>query len=347
MSGSGFSRRGVVVATGALACAPAWAWAQGLPPPAPGVVASGEAGVLAAPAPAVLGPPLTLDDLVRLELGQDAARRMRVPVRVNGHGPFPFTVDTGADRTVISTELAAALGLPDAGVARVNGIAGVRVAPCTRVDRVEAGGVKLDGARLPLLPREGLGGLGLIGLDCLADQRMEIDFDRNVMELRRSRGFVSSPGEIVVQGKSRFGKLILVDSSVRRQPIFVVLDSGAQNTLGNSALRDLLVARRQAAGAPDPARQVVLESATGQTVGGETDEAAELTLGGVRLQHVPVIYADLHTFHLYGLEAEPALMLGMDVLRAFRRVWVDFGRREVGFQLQQAPFQGVSLNAFA
>lgn len=318
--GTLFDRRFLLAGAGA-ALTPGWARAQAGPPP--------DAGS----SPTV---PLGLDELVRLELGEDGARRMRAPVFVNGRGPFPFVVDTGADHSVVSAELAAALALPAAGTAHVNGIAGALMAPCVRVDRVQAGGVRLDGARLPLLPREALGGLGLVGLDLLSTQRMEIDFDRRVMELRRSRGFAYEPGEVVVRGRSRFGKLILVDSSARREPVYVVLDSGAQNTLGNAALRELLTRRRRAAAMPDPARQVVLQSATGQTVEGQTDEAAELTLGGVRMQRVPVIYADLHTFHLYGLEDEPALMLGMDVLRVFRRVWVDFARREVGFLLPSA-----------
>ena len=325
------SRR-AVIAAGVVAAAPS-AWARGPAEPPPGAAAPEP------PAAGDLAPP-TLDELVRLELGQDDAHRMRVPVHVNGRGPFPFTVDTGADRTVIATELADALGLPKAGVARVNDIAGATMADCTRVDRVEAGGVRLSDARLPLLPRDGLGGLGLIGLDCLAGQRMEIDFERRQMELRRSRGFPHEPGEIVVRGKSRFGKLILVDSTARRQPIYVILDSGAENTIGNAALRDLLAERRRAAKLEDSTRQVQLQSVTGGVVEGLSDEAAELVLGGVKLRRVPVIYADLHTFHLYGLEHEPALMLGMDTLRVFRRVWVDFGRREVGFQLARDPFAG-------
>ncbi len=345
MTGSGVSRRGVMAATGAAAFAPAFspgpAWAQALAGAAP-------AGP-AAPPPATAEPaaPLSLDDLVRLDLGEDDARRMRVAVRVNGRGPFPFTVDTGADHTVISTELAGALDLPQDGVVNVNGIAGARLSACTRVERVEAGAVRLTGARLPLLPREHLGGLGLIGLDCLADQRMEIDFDRRIMELRRSRGFARDPDEIVVRGRSRFGKLILVDSSARGRPLYVVLDSGAQNTVGNSALRDLLAARRRARSTQAALHPVVLESATGQTVDGESEEAPELVLGGVHLRRVPVIYADLHTFRLYRLENEPALMLGIDVMRAFRRVWVDFARREVGFLLPRDPFAGPAINTHA
>ena len=39
-------------------------------------------------------------------VGEDLSRRMTVPVTVNGQGPFHFVIDTGADRTVISKELA-------------------------------------------------------------------------------------------------------------------------------------------------------------------------------------------------------------------------------------------------
>jgi predicted aspartyl protease len=37
--------------------------------------------------------------------------RMTVEVFINGQGPFNFVVDTGADRSALSTTLAARLGL--------------------------------------------------------------------------------------------------------------------------------------------------------------------------------------------------------------------------------------------
>ena len=43
--------------------------------------------------------------------GLDRSLRMTVPVMINGQGPFDFVVDTGADRTVISEELAKQLSL--------------------------------------------------------------------------------------------------------------------------------------------------------------------------------------------------------------------------------------------
>jgi hypothetical protein len=51
------------------------------------------------------------------------------------------------------------------------------------------------------------------------------------------------------------------------------------------------------------------------------------------LSHVPVVYAELNTFRLYGLANDPALMLGMGTLRIFSRIWIDFERREIAFTL--------------
>jgi hypothetical protein len=46
-----------------------------------------------------------------LDTALDAIDRMTVEVFINGQGPFNFVVDTGADRSALSTTLAARLGL--------------------------------------------------------------------------------------------------------------------------------------------------------------------------------------------------------------------------------------------
>lgn len=310
------------ILTGALALAgPAF---SRQPPPPPPVVSD---PVAAEPAP------LTPEALVLLDLSEDDGRRMRVPVKVDGRGPFPFLVDTGADHSVLSQELARSLDLPAAGFAKVNGIAGAQVCPRARITLMQVGGHRLENAALALLPRQHVGALGIVGLDCLAEQNVGIDFTRRKMSVQKSRGFALDPDAIVVHGKARFGRLILVDSTIRRAPVYVVLDSGAQNTMGNEALRQYLNARRKGHIVPENARNVTLESVTGQIAYGEFDEMPELTLGPVTLRHVPIIYADLHTFRMYKLETEPAILLGMDTLRSFQKVGIDFARREFAFQL--------------
>ena len=47
------------------------------------------------------------DQAETLGLTEDHSARMTVPVSIGGQGPFDFIVDTGAERTVISSELAA------------------------------------------------------------------------------------------------------------------------------------------------------------------------------------------------------------------------------------------------
>ena len=50
-------------------------------------------------------------DLSDVQGGADLQNRLTLETMIDGKGPFHFVVDTGADRSVISTELAATLGL--------------------------------------------------------------------------------------------------------------------------------------------------------------------------------------------------------------------------------------------
>src|SRR6476661_608130 len=58
-----------------------------------------------------------------VQFANDATERMTVPVRVSGTGPFRFLVDTGADRTAISRQLATRLKMPAGQVAELHSIA--------------------------------------------------------------------------------------------------------------------------------------------------------------------------------------------------------------------------------
>lgn len=268
-----------------------------------------------------------------LKIEEDPRGRMGVLVRVNGRGPFSFLVDTASERSVLSEGLASRLGLKTTGAVEVAGFAGSVVSALAEVSRLEVGGRRIDNVRLPVLPQEHLGAEGILGLDGLNRQSLGIDFQKNTLELRPGRGFAEADGDLVVRGRSRFGQLILVDSTVRRTPLFVVLDTGAEDTLGNAALRALLLARREASGIGDQRLTVRLQSVTGQTLEGERDSLPELRLGEVGLRGLPLVYAELETFRRFGLADRPALMLGMDALRAFSFVSIDFARHEVRFRL--------------
>ena len=68
-----------------------------------------------------------------------------------------------------------------------------------------------------------------------------------------------------------------------------------------------------------------------------------LRLGPVTLQDVPIAFADLPPFKLFGLSDGPALLLGTDLLETFRRVSLDFKARRIRFQLRRCGTHGVTI----
>ncbi len=48
----------------------------------------------------------------------------------------------------------------------------------------------------------------------------------------------------------------------------------------------------------------------------------------MRLRQLPVTFADLHVFELWGLTEEPALVVGMDVLGTLERFIIDYRRKQ-------------------
>lgn len=72
-----------------------------------------------------------------LPTGMNSASRMTVPVMVNGQGPFNFVIDTGADRTVVSRELAQRLALPQGGTAKLHAMGGSSEVRLVKIDRLD------------------------------------------------------------------------------------------------------------------------------------------------------------------------------------------------------------------
>jgi hypothetical protein len=71
---------------------------------------------------------------------------------------------------------------------------------------------------------------------------------------------------------------------------------------------------------------------------------AELKLGSVTLRNIPIAFADVPPFAVFGLSKEPSLLLGTDLLETFRRVSLDFRARKVRFQLRRCGTTGLMLS---
>jgi len=122
------------------------------------------------------------------------------------------------------------------------------------------------------------------------------------------------------------GNLLLTQATANGHLVAVVLDTGSQVTIGNSALRKALMGNRMLSGTQ---QQVVLESVTGEKIVGEYMFLKELEIGGITLRNLAIVFTDAHTFKQLRLDRQPALLLGMNAMRAFRKVSIDFGSRKL------------------
>lgn len=274
-----------------------------------------------------------------LEIVPDTTERMTVPVNVAGHGPYPFIVDTGAERTAISRELAQQLALAPGRAAILHSMTEARRVETVLIPGLEVGQRRIADIHAPALARSHLGAAGLLGVDSLQSQRVEFDFARGEMTISPSRRREErwSGDTIVITARSRLGRLILVDASVDGQRVQVVVDTGAQFTLGNSALRRRLE-RRSRLG---PVRQIEMLSVTGGVFTADATVARQVRIGGADIRDLPIAFSDVHVFRQLGLADRPAILLGMDALQLFDRVSVDFANRRVRVMMpESSQFEG-------
>ena len=269
-----------------------------------------------------------------LDTGQSRNDHMMAPVSINGQGPFSFLLDTGANVSCVSRRLAERLNLKSTEQIQVHTVVGVRSRPIVLLDLLQVGPRNRRQVRAPTLPIKGMEIDGVLGVDWLKGQRLTLDFKARKMEITKSRADQDEPGRVVVvPARRRHGQLTIVDADLNGAPISAILDSGAQGSLCNRRLRDLV--RKQEAksrrGQPQETQFVRMETLAGESFTGESLFLPFLRLGGLHLGNVQVTHADMHVFDVWGLKDTPALVLGMDLLSQFEQVSLDFGRSRVRF----------------
>ncbi|WP_082515561.1 retroviral-like aspartic protease family protein [Sphingomonas sp. Leaf412] len=263
------------------------------------------------------------DDLVFTDVEQ----RMTVPVSIAGAGPYAFVVDTGAQRSVISRQLARRLGLPAGRRVRLTAMSGSGEVDTVIIPSLSVSILAGERIEAPALEAQHLGAPGMLGIDTLQGHSLGIDFDRRTMTVapavRRDRRRSRAPDEIVIQARSLFGQLVVTDAKVMGKRVRVVLDTGTSVSMGNLALRRLIT-RRAKGLAP-----AVFTSVLGGEVVADYVSVPEMQIGSATLRGLPIAFADAAPFRAFGLEDRPAILLGMDALKLFRRVDIDFANREL------------------
>ena len=80
----------------------------------------------------------------------------------------------------------------------------------------------------------------------------------------------------------------------------------------------------------------VVHGATPDIADGDVQEIKEARIGDMTLTNLEVIFADFHVFKLWGLDQEPALLIGMDMLGVLDRLVIDYRRNEVSMYGERA-----------
>ena len=274
-----------------------------------------------------VAPSLTDPNTELLQLEAERHQRLTLPVNIEGVGPFDFMIDTGSQATAVTHEVNERLGLQDAGTAIVVGMASRREVSLVELDGLQFGSRTIDGLTAPVLERTHVGADGIIGLDSLQDMRVLFDFRNKTIAVADTNEKMSNRGfEIIVRARPKHGQLLITKAYVEGVKATVIIDTGAQATLGNMALRDKVRKRRAD-------QDVITTDVNGVSLTTPLTFARSLKIQGLELKNVPITYADAPAFEALGLSDEPVLSLGMQHLKAFDRVAIDFNKKRVLFDL--------------
>lgn len=293
-------------------------------------------GLVGSPAPAQDAGEAAAFSAERLRQG-----RMLVPVHINGQGPFAFAVDSAANASVIASDLAQTLALPAAGEVAMHTLIAREVVGTVRATQVQTGALDVREVRLALASRIGLDGVdGLIGTDLLAGLRLDLHFQGGQRRMRVTTSRRSGDrffdarrpsARLIHAVEQRFGDLLMIDAQAGGSPAVAILDTGAQISIGNHALAR--AARTSPIVLRDGSNVSRVQSPTGRSADAQPMMLSGLRFGGLSMGRVPMLIGDFHTFDLWGLSDQPAMLMGVDVLGLFESVAIDLRRGDVVFEV--------------
>lgn len=164
---------------------------------------------------------------------QFSANRLSIKVNINGFGPYLFVLDSGAGTTLISSRLAAELGIKPVGNVPVRGVGGYGNVQFGRIDSMIIGDVSWKLTRVNIFDfGAAMGGRmsqinGILGYDFFVRFPMKIDFDKRTLVLynheRPLPDGIGNPMPIDI-----YYQLPLIECTLDGRPIRVAFDLGAE-----------------------------------------------------------------------------------------------------------------------
>jgi predicted aspartyl protease len=249
------------------------------------------------------------------------------PVMVNGSGPFDFVLDTCASGSVLVAGTPERLGLaPAGGQTPIHGASGNGSAALFRLDRIEVDGRAsgpLTLASLPAPPGGAPAWAGVIGVDVLGGYVAEFDVPGGRFRLLDPSIDLAAAGAWTeLPFALNAARFPVLQGTLDGRPLHVLFDTGARRTLINwAAARQLgLVPGDTSLAAANPVR-----GATAQGIAAVKRNFGTIAIGGLAMPAGEIVIADLPVFGPLGWTDEPAMILGMDRMGAYRFA-VDYPR---------------------
>ena len=271
------------------------------------------------------------DSLFASPTTHDHIGRVVVPVKINGQGPFRFIVDTGANHSTISPELVRVLALKTGSQSLItlDGITGAAQVTYVSVDRLQAGDLTLEDTTLPVVLGSVMGGAdGILGAAGMAQKSLLIDFQRNRVAIASHMEAAARTRAIKLHAARMDSGLMVLDTLIAGVHVQAVLDTGAERTLGNMALREAL--RSQQLGKKGFMAQLTsVYGATKEVEPGEVLAARTISIDTLRITDVHIVYGDFHIFKIWDMQNKPAMILGMDILGTVSSLNIDFKNQTV------------------
>lgn len=260
-------------------------------------------------------------------LSFSASGHVVAPVRINSGDQYLFVVDTGAEGSAVYARFAHELNLDLAGEEQIVGQTGSASLPLRRITRLEVDGTTVGPIVASELPdrRDGAVMAGIIGLDVMG--RHLVDFDLpaarlSLLDGAEAQALIATLGPAAA-ARTITGGLLAVPVEVNGVTGWGVIDTGARETRINTRFATMANVAEDKGGAA-------------ATVHGATNAASSLRPGTTRsvrmlgkdLGETSIRIADLPVFESFGLQDEPAMIIGADYLGRFRLL-IDFPTHRV------------------
>ena len=276
-------------------------------------------------------------------LSVSPAGYIQTPFTVNDTLQLPAIIDTAATIAMIDASAAARAGIdappPDEIKMPVYGLLGLREFPVVSIGNLSREGVRVFEIGAAYNNREQMpGGPLVIPATSFGGDVLDFDFLNGRLSIYdgrpQSNGRSSGKGKLTIENG-----LIFAEVKVNGVKGKALIDTGSPFSFINSQMAQAAKAR------PDEEKTRSLQGATGGTLSVSVASVKRLSVARFNISRLNMIVADPAMFHDLGLNDEPAMLLGLDLLSHFR-VQIDRAR---GYLIltpaDEGPAMTINLNA--